>query len=529
MNKYFYKFIKINKKILDGNVDYNKYIMVVDRARYLPALSASIILSAYCKKFNFKPVLLTDKVNLHTVSIFKSFGINLAVLGFRYKLIFIKPFILFRTLKIFFNSLYNLKKNNFIWFINNFKVNNVLIGDLIYDTYIQDKLKYKNPKIDLRFINVLFKSIFRTLNLIDIINFYKIKSIFSNTEGYASNDSIALRIGISKKIKSYLFLSEPPHYDLHNYNRKNIKYGTCAIKNLGFTIKKLKNLDVSKKQLSNFIEKRFLGRLTTGYTPRQELLKSNEQKKYLTKQQLLKKLKIFKKIKKIILIAPSAFADAPHVLGTQLIFRDYYDQLESTLKFLSFKNLKEILWLVRPHPGYDDENIVEDLVFKLKNRELIHCCTKKIISTLNLVDICDNVVGGRGTIGLEFACGGKYPIIAGSATYSGLGIAIQPKTQKEYFKNLLEINKIKKMSSSQVLFAQKALYYLEHLFPSNLKIPETRISYNIRNSKILDKKVLQNHQKNQSLLFSHRLINNIKKLNFENDNLYQDYSKYLQI
>ena len=32
-------------------------------------------------------------------------------------------------------SFYKLNKHGFYWFINDFKLNNIKIGDLIYDTY----------------------------------------------------------------------------------------------------------------------------------------------------------------------------------------------------------------------------------------------------------------------------------------------------------------------------------------------------------------------------------------------------------
>ena len=55
------------------------------------------------------------------------------------------------------------KNSQLFWFINNFKIDKVLIGDLIYDNYITANSNYLNPKIDFLFIRLLFSAIFKTI------------------------------------------------------------------------------------------------------------------------------------------------------------------------------------------------------------------------------------------------------------------------------------------------------------------------------------------------------------------------------
>ena len=66
----------------------------------------------------------------------------------------------------------------------------------------------------------------------------------------------------------------------------------------------------------------------------------------------------------------------------------------------------------------------------------------------------------RGSIGLEFACQGKYSIIAGIAHYSNLGLSLEPKIKK-YFSFIKNIMSIKKLKEAQSLKAKKVLYYFE--------------------------------------------------------------------
>ena len=80
----------------------------------------------------------------------------------------------------------------------------------------------------------------------------------------------------------------------------------------------------------------------------------------------------------------------------------------------------------------------------------------KNISSFNLSFICDHVITLRGSIGLEFACRGKYSIIAGIAHYSNLGLSPNQKIKK-YFSFIKNIMSIKKLKEAQSLKKQKSI------------------------------------------------------------------------
>ena len=76
---------------------------------------------------------------------------------------------------------------------------------------------------------------------------------------------------------------------------------------------------------NSFLRKRIQGKITPVYTNRRDLQFCNKNKKYFKRKIFLHKLKINDKdLKKIVLIAPHAFTDAPHSRGNVFIFRDYY-------------------------------------------------------------------------------------------------------------------------------------------------------------------------------------------------------------
>ena len=112
---------------------------------------------------------------------------------------------------------------------------------------------------------------------------------------------------------------------------------------------------------------------------------------------------------------------------------------------------------MRPHPTsiyeYGEAGIVKKLVDGLKN-PLIQLCPNNI-NTDNILDLIDVVITGRGTIGLEAAIKGKSCIIAGAASYSGLGLALEFHDKSSYFKRILKIKEIKKIKKDKILLAKK--------------------------------------------------------------------------
>ena len=507
MNKYFNKFIKINKKIISHNNSHNGYAILIDRKRYLQAFYASLATAAACNKYNLEPLVIIDNSNLGTKKVFESFGFKNFLQGFSYKYAVQNFFVSLHSLILCLLVLPKIKKNKFVWFINNFKVKKIKIGDLIYDTYVRNRKRYKNPRVDLTFLNILFKAVYRTINISNIISNYPAKFIFVSTSTYANNDAIALRIGLEKKIK----VIEPTPYDFYKYDKRNITYGKYNLFSQGLK-KKVLNKKININKINLFLKNRFKGKLKTIQTAPRDLKIANQNKYLVNKSKLLKKLKIdSSNIKKIILIAPHCFSDSPHGNGTFFIFRDYYQQFQETLEFIDKKSFPNILWLVRPHPStgwFNEVGSVEELLSKYKNNKLIKLCSVKFINTSDLVEICDHVITGRGNIGLEFACKGKYSILAGAASYSGLNFTKESKSKMEYFSKLLNIQKISKLNKQQTLNAKKATYYLEN----NLFNP-------LRFSKILDHKIVREGTKagkrGDEFIFCNKLINSLKKNSFE--------------
>ena len=517
------KFLKLNKKIL-VNYKSKKKIALVNRERPMSALQGSIIVSAIANDKKFETIIITDKLYNDLHNVFKSFGfVNFFIVsGLKNYLLNIKITI-FSIIKTIF-AIFNISILGFNNFINNFSVQNILLGDLIYDSYIRYDKKFLNPKIEIKLIKILFFSIFKVFRLDNFFKKNDIKYLFVQADCYANNETISTRIALKNQTKVFkintfgrIFLTEAKNYQIFEGYMPLRRY---------FSPKKInKIISISDKKLIKFFEKRFIGDLKSTYTNPVDLKNANNKTSNYTKKSLIKKLfNNQNNYKKIILFAPHAFADSPHHFGINYIFRDYYEQFTETMNFINENNKQNILWLIRPHPSskiYGEEEIVKSYIGSGNNN--VKFCDNKLIGTKNLIEICDTVVTGRGTVGLEFACFGKKPIVAGSSTYSKFGINIECKNKKNYFKILNEINKIKPLNKKQINLAQKILFYIEMIYPKNISKYSEKYILTGNNKSVLD--LLNNNYSQKKSFFNSIFLRSVKNKSFDQDKLYKFYKK----
>ena len=98
MNKFFDKFLKVNKKIIFPKKKFNGYAVLIDRKRYVSAIYSSLATAAACKKYNLKPLVITDNFKLGYKKIYESFGIEKFFKGFSYYSILENIFVLLHSL-----------------------------------------------------------------------------------------------------------------------------------------------------------------------------------------------------------------------------------------------------------------------------------------------------------------------------------------------------------------------------------------------------------------------------------------------
>ncbi len=449
-------------------------------------------------------VLLNE--NKKNNDVIDNFYVKKKIKAFSYSPIFLckNLFFFFKSLILLIRNVILIRKKGFEWFKFNFKVNDTKIGDLFIDHYNRFNLRFQKKIINFFTLNTLFKTIFKTIQIENIIDKKKIDLIVTHHSGYANNGSISTKIGLKKN----LIVLEPKYLNYvlwDNYKLKN-GFGSLKVDKYFKDHRKRYKYRINQNEINNFVKKRISNKVSTNYTWSVDLKNSN---KLAIKK--AKKFEIFlkkdKKIKRIVLIAPHAFSDAAHVDGSDFLFMDYYEHLRETLEFIKNENINDILWVVRPHPSghrYGENGIVEKLLNKIKFQNLVLC--PKNISTNEILKVCSVVITGRGTIGIEAACYGKFCINAGPSIYSGYNFSLDPKNKKEYFSCIKKVKTIKPLNKKQINTAKSILYYLEKDSPTWQDQIMFNKFYSIKRAKL--KNFLTNkNKKSISENLSRKLIN----------------------
>ena len=197
----------LKKKFLIKNYNTKESLLFVDRGRDEAACSNAYVAAAVNSKYKKKIYLLSNFKNQNLLQMYKKLGFK-NFINTSLKKHFFNNTILIKSFFILIRCLVNLKKRGFFWFINHFKIEKVLVGDLIYDTYINSNANYLNPKIDFFFIKLLFSAIFKTILIKKYILKHKVKIILTGTEHYSYSSGLAIRI--STYIEGFVTLCGDP-------------------------------------------------------------------------------------------------------------------------------------------------------------------------------------------------------------------------------------------------------------------------------------------------------------------------------
>jgi hypothetical protein len=344
------------------------------------------------------------------------------------------------------------------------KIEGVLIGDLIYDTYLRI---YKLPTIDIldsRFLKFLQTSIIYFYFWNDFFKKNKVKGVVVSQAVY--NSTIPIRIGI--KYNSICLVANPrfvgkltqkmPYsfsenltfrksfLKLHNYQKKIA---------LNKTNQMLKNSFEQNKKLSH----QELNLSSIGYR-KKSFVSQNKYKKIWGKNILIEKSK---KIK--VLICPHALSDAPHTRGLHL-YPDFYEWLVSILKISQQTNYD---WYLKLHPDLNQywdntEQIVKNLLKEKYNhvRYLDNQSShSQIISEgINFVITC------AGSVSSEYAYF-KIPAINSSSCnpHIDFSFSVNPRNVLELKKILLNLDKFKmqfKKKELLIYFFMSEIYYSDN-------------------------------------------------------------------
>ncbi len=445
---YTYKFkFHNNKKFNIKSNSKDNYIIVEVNRIYGSHIAYSYIIDALKKKYNSK--LIAFKANYFNNFVEKLIHLLFMRLGFL-QYIFYNTF--GKSIKIYYKQQNSLSKyDKYYRKLKNkkdvlkFKIDNVLIGDLIYDSYLRYNLKTTINLLDDNFRNFFLKSVDYYFYCKSIFKKYEIKSVVLSHTIYlpATMGRIALQKNIS-------------FYCVHSGGCVRLGKDGLYNENFKYYKKEAKKLSKHQKKLGTNVAKKELNRRLNGdanpsiYGGRDNSTWAGEIN--------YNYIKTNHKIK--VLVALHDFYDSPHVFGN-FLFADFQEWLNYLGK-LSLKTDYE--WYLKLHPSKKFKAITAEIIkiflkkykkFKVLNDDISH---------LSYVKKIDYVLTIHGNIAQEYALFNKT-VITGSPNgrFTLYNYNINPKNFKSYNKILLNLKKNKnklKINKSEIYFS----HYTNRIF-----------------------------------------------------------------
>ena len=336
------------------------------------------------------------------------------------------------TKKLFKKIKKNIKSKKDILKI---KIHGILIGDLIYDTYLT---RYTLPTIDIKnkeFLSVMNECIGLTLYWIKYFQSNKIDYVIG-THGVYSY-AIPFRVALRFNARGFLV-------NMHGVKeiKENFIYEHSVKRAKKELLNKLKKNE-KKKLILN--AKKKLKELILGneISRRESSLKISSFHNNGNNKNLIK---VSNKIK--VLISPHDFFDAAHGYGDHELFEDYYEWLKYTFKISEETDYE---WYVKTHPdlkgkfGHKQRNtrkIINKMLLNYKNINLLppNYSHKNIIN-----EGIDFVVTCHGSVAYEYSLNNIPALIASSCNpYHQFKFTINSKNKKDYRNKILNLEKIKK-------------------------------------------------------------------------------------
>lgn len=436
--RYFYTKLEISKKKsivlvelnnLSSNIIASLYLVKVLKSFFL---SEVIIYKIPLKNIFFAKIQFYFRIffKIGSVGIYSAFGVRKFILSI---------IELDKANIIYKNILLKIKKKSDV---EKIKIGNILIGDLIYDSYL---MHFKKPTIDINskeFLNYLYMSI--KIFLYWDIYFKKnhVKAIIVSHTVYLN--AIPLRIAVQNKILAY---------------QVNLKSIYCLSKKEFFAYKQYKFYPeifsrfkkADKKKFITLAKKRLNLRFKGDVGVDMFYSKKSSYKNY-------RESRIIKRSKRIkILVAAHCFFDSPHSYGNNF-FCDFYEWLEFLGKISLVTNYD---WYIKTHPDFYklSEEVVKKFVKKYNKFNFLEADSSHNQIINEGIDYALTIYG---TIAVEYAAKGIVVINASiNNPHVKYNFSINPKNFNHYRNILMNLTKVKLKIDKDKVYEY---YYMNNLY-----------------------------------------------------------------
>lgn len=349
----------------------------------------------------------------------------------------------------------------------NLRINNIYIGDLIYDSYLRQKKKITiniNDNEFKKFFKKFLKYFFNCYNYFETNN---IEVLFVSHTVY--QNAVPLRIALDKKIKCYL-----PNINVVDYfdDKRNTNWDFDAI-NQNF--KQLNNkekkeaIDSAKKNLEKKFDPKNKDYVAEIFLTGRKFKKED----FKTFKKNFRKDILARNGKKNFLISAHCFFDSPHVMGN-FFYYDFYHWLDNLGKISETTNYN---WYLKTHPHTIDNNLNFIILKKFEKKYKNFYLLDKDVSNMNLIsEGVDLVLSVYGSVAYEFPYH-KIPVLLASneCIYKDQLFCMTPKNKEEYEFLLRNPDKINLDFNRDNIY--KFFYSIFMNFWDPLKISENKFNH----------------------------------------------------
>ncbi len=460
INKFEKNFIKHNYSLFNKPINKDNLILIEMVGSQANHIAVSYLSGVLAKIHNAK--IIGYNANF-TKNIFQE--IKLKIINYKKKKIFES---LGMTEILYYNTskknkiLANHLQNKLMPLINsksdleNLKVDNILVGDLIYDQYLRFHMV---PTIDIhsaKFKKLMFEFCFLYLYWRNLLLKRNVKALIVSHACYFTG--LPARIANEFDIPAYQATLENIYYLTKDNPYPSSEFHSYK--------KDFEKLDIEKKNRAikkarERLELIFKGSVDVD----QRYIKNSAYHKKNSAERILQNKSPIK-----VLIAPHSFFDSPHGIG-KILFPDFYEWLDFICK-LSIKTDYE--WYIKTHPKTFLENkiVVKDFVSRYPNIQYL----SDEVSHNQLINEGINIVlTVYGSIGLEYAARNKTVINASmNNPHISFDFNIHPKSKDDLKNIILNLNKYVKaeLFSEDVYkcYFMKYLNYNHDIFIKDFKI-----------------------------------------------------------
>ena len=433
----YLKFLKHCKKKFNylKEVKSNNFVMV-EYFQYFPSTIAfSHYIEVITKKYNVVPVLYDPNLSRSFIKhylfylkcflnpmyyLYKSFGIK------KFYVEKSKNYLKKKSIKFYNKNLKNKNKYNLL----NLKINNVYIGDLLYDEYLRSYDRSTIDTKEIKFQKYVIKFLEKFFYWEEFFNKKKnnINSLIISHTVYAKG--IAPRIAMNKNIKVYCIANQvSTKLDKKNiYKFDDSKYFKKTFRKLS-TVEKKKFIKIGEKSIKNRLAGKNDKKLLLDNATDIQIFGNKSNKK-----------KVFKDNGRVrVLVATHCFTDAVHFYG-KCLFPDFFEWL----KYLGELSKKyDYDWYIKFHPAQYDNNKKHFEYFEKKYDRLI-LLPKQTKNNDILRERVNAVLTIYGSVGHEYPLF-NIPVINASnqGPHKNYNFNYYPNNIADYEKLIKNIKKLK--------------------------------------------------------------------------------------